>query len=132
MAGEARQQRLDALGLAISAICLVHCLALPVIALLVPALSFGFGPETDHSFHWLLLALAAPISTLALWRGAARSADRRWLKLGSVGLVIMLIGVLHVFGAESEVPLTMLGVVLLAIAHVKNFATAHAHGQRNI
>lgn len=127
MAGEARQQRLDALGLAISGICLVHCLALPVIALLVPAFTFGFGAQTDHSFHWLLLGLAVPVSTLALWRGAARSNDWRWLKLGSVGLAMMLIGVLNAFGVESEVPLTMVGVVMLAIAHIKNFAHAHTH-----
>jgi hypothetical protein len=127
MAGEARQQRLDALGLAISAICLVHCLALPIIALLVPALTFGLGAQTDHAFHWVLLGLAVPISTLALWRGAARHKDTRWLKLGSAGLAIMLIGVLNAFGAESEVPLTMIGVVMLAIAHTKNFARSHRH-----
>ncbi len=131
MAGEARQQRLDALGLAISGICLVHCLALPVVALLIPALTFGFSPATDRAVHWVLLALAAPISTLALWRGAARSHDSRWLILGSVGLAIMLIGVANVFGADTEVPLTMVGVVLLAIAHIKNFTRSHAHRLTN-
>ena len=132
MAGEARQQRLDTLGLAISAVCLVHCLALPLIALLIPAFTLGVDPETDHAFHWVLLALAVPVSTLALWRGATRSGNRRWLKLGSVGLAIMLIGVLNLFGVESEVPLTMAGVVMLAIAHLKNFAYSigHRHSHR--
>ena len=127
MAGDTPQRRLDALGLAISAVCLVHCLALPIIALLIPAFTLGLAPEIDHAFHWALLALAVPVSTLALWRGATRSGNQRWLKLGGVGLAIMLIGVLNLFGVESEVPLTMAGVVMLAIAHLKNFAYSIGH-----
>jgi hypothetical protein len=129
MAGDAQEQRLDALGLFISGICLVHCLALPIAALVIPAFSLGFDEETDHAFHWWLLAFAVPISSLALWRGAVRTGNRRWLKLGSAGLLLMLLGVLHVAGPDSEVPLTMLGVVLLSIAHLRNFAslTRHRH-----
>jgi uncharacterized membrane protein len=130
MTSESRQHRLDALGLAISAICLVHCLAFPIIAVLVPAVSLGLDHDTDHAFHWVLLGLAAPVSSLALWRGAVRSGNRRWLKLGSAGLVLMLLGVLHVFGAVSEVLLTMVGVVLLGIAHVKNFLRTNHGGHR--
>jgi hypothetical protein len=117
----ARHRRLDAFGLAISAICLVHCLALPLLAVLVPAFAIGFDVDGDHTFHWVLFGLAVPISTLALWRGAARSANYRWLQVGTIGLAVMLIGVLHVLGDDSEVPVTALGVTLLAIAHVKNF-----------
>ena len=127
MAGEARQRRLDALGLTISVVCLVHCLALPIIALLIPAFTLGLDPRVDHTFHWVLLAFAVPVSTLALWRGATRSGNQRWLKLGSIGLAIMLIGVLNLFGVGSEVPLTMAGVVMLAIAHAKNFAYSIGH-----
>ena len=127
MAGEAQQQRLDSLGLMLSAVCLVHCLALPLAAILIPAFSLGFDEETDHAFHWWLLAFAVPISSLALWRGAVRTGDRRWLQLGSAGLLLMLLGVLHAAGPRSEVPLTMVGVVLLAIAHVRNFAHSNRH-----
>lgn len=116
-----RQHRLDAAGLTISAICLVHCLALPIVAVLVPTAAFGFDHDTDHAFHWALLGLAAPISSFALWRGGVRSGTWRWLKLGSVGLALMLVGVLHVFGTGSEVTVTTIGVTLLAIAHVRNF-----------
>jgi hypothetical protein len=120
--------RLDAVGLAISGICLVHCLALPLLAVLLPAFALGFGAEGDRIFHWALLGLAVPISTLALWRGAARSRYWRWLQVGTAGLVLMLIGVLHVFGANSEVPITACGVALLAIAHVKNFLQTRRGG----
>jgi hypothetical protein len=125
VAGRIPQQRLDALGLAISGVCLVHCIALPLAAIVIPAFTLGLDQQSDHTFHWLLLGCAVPISTLALWRGSQRSADRRWLWLGSVGLALMLIGVLHAFGQRSEVPLTSVGVTLLAFAHVKNFGQAN-------
>jgi hypothetical protein len=127
---DARNHRLDAFGLAISAICLVHCLALPLLAVLVPAFAFGFDTDGDHTFHWVLFGLAVPISTLALWRGAARTANFRWLQIGTAGLVLMLIGVLHLFGGGSEVPITAFGVTLLAIAHVKNFLQTNHRGHR--
>ena len=125
MAGQIPQQRLDALGLAISGVCLVHCIALPLAAIVVPAFTLGLDELSDHVFHWLLLGLALPISSLALWRGAVRCGDRRWFWLGSSGLVVMALGVLHVFGARSEVPLTSVGVILLAVAHLKNFGHAN-------
>ena len=115
-----RPQRLDVLGLGISIACLVHCLALPLAALLLPALALRLDHATDHQLHWGLLALAAPISSLALWRGARCHGSWTWLKLGVSGLSLMLLGVLHVFGARSEVAMTLLGVVLLAIAHLRN------------
>jgi multisubunit Na+/H+ antiporter MnhG subunit len=115
-----RPQRLDALGLAISVVCMVHCLALPLIALLLPTLALRFDHTTDHQLHWLLLALAAPVSSLALWRGARRHQRWTWLKVGTAGLALMLLGVLHTFGEKSEVAVTMLGVSLLALAHFRN------------
>ena len=125
MAGQIPQQRLDAVGLAISGVCLVHCIALPLAAVLIPAFTVGLDEQSDHAFHWLLLGFAIPISSLALWRGSVRSRTRRWLWLGTVGLASMLCGILHVAGAKSEVPLTSLGVVMLAIAHLKNFGHAN-------
>jgi hypothetical protein len=121
VASQIPQQRLDALGLAISGVCLVHCIALPLAAVVIPAFTLGLDEQSDHTFHWLLLGFALPISSLALWRGAQRYRDRRWFWLGSVGLATMALGVLHVFGAHSEVPMTSIGVVMLAIAHLKNF-----------
>jgi len=123
-----RPQRLDALGLAISIVCVVHCLALPLAALLLPALALRLDHGTDHQLHWLLLALAAPVSSLALWRGARRHHSWTWFKLGAGGLVLMLLGVLHAFGARSEVAVTMAGVSLLALAHVRNIVLLwHTH-----
>ena len=116
---------LDRAGVAISAVCLVHCLALPLVAALLPAVDAWVDPATHHRIHWALLALALPISLAALVSGARRHGRYRWLALGSVGLGSMLLGVLGWLGAENEVPITIAGVSLLAAAHVGNWRARH-------
>ena len=112
---------LDRAGVAISAICLVHCLALPLVAAALPAVDAWVDPSTHHRVHWGLLALALPISLAALVSGMRRHGLHRWLGLGLVGLALMLLAVLGSLGADNEVPITIAGVTLLAVAHVANW-----------
>ena len=59
------QERIwDAAGLGISGLCIVHCLALPVAAVSLPAVGVIAHAEW---VHWSLLAVAAPAAALALW-----------------------------------------------------------------
>ncbi|MEQ1489463.1 MAG: MerC domain-containing protein, partial [Terricaulis sp.] len=58
------QRALDATGLGLSALCLVHCLALPVAALSLPLA--GQLAEAEW-VHWLMVGLAAPTSLAAVW-----------------------------------------------------------------
>ena len=59
---------LDGMAIAGSALCLIHCLALPLIIAWLPALSDWLSwPESVHL--WILLA-ALPLSFFALWRHA--------------------------------------------------------------
>jgi len=125
------QTKLDGAGLVISFVCLVHCLALPVLAALVPTLGIWLSPLEDHRVHVWLLAIAAPVSLAALTLGARRLGTLRWLMLGSVGLGGMLAGVLPIAGGEYERALTTAGVSLLGVAHLGNWTLLHrlrAHG----
>ena len=116
---------LDRAGVAISALCLVHCLALPLIAAALPAVDAWVDPSTHHRVHWGLLAVALPISLAALASGARRHRMHRWLALGVVGLALMLLAVLGWLGVDNEVPITIVGVTLLAAAHVGNWRARH-------
>jgi len=118
---------LDKAGVAVSAVCLLHCLALPLVALAIPAAEQWLGDAVDHRVHWTLLAIAAPISAAALGLGAWRTGFLRWLLLGAAGLATMLCGLLHVFGVTSEDLLTVIGVTILACAHAGNWTTGHRH-----
>jgi len=58
---------LDRFAIGLSSLCLVHCLAAPLMLLLLPAAGLGFAlPE---SFHIWMLLTAIPVSILALRSG---------------------------------------------------------------
>lgn len=117
-----RDGREDAVAAAISGLCLVHCLLLPVGLGLAPALTgqseFLHGPEW---LHWALLALAAPFSIHALRRGMAVHGDGLPWKLAAAGFAAMAAGALaHGLGAWEQ-GLTLAGAGLLVLAHWRNW-----------
>lgn len=117
--------RLDGIGMALSGICLLHCIAVPVIAFTVPAAS-GLILDKESLFHWILLWLAIPISGVAFWYAWHRHQATGTLILGALGLFVMFVGVSHIFGHENEIGITVAGAIAVAIAHLSNFVRAHA------
>ena len=126
-----RHRALDATGLGLSALCVVHCLAFPAAAVAAPMLA----PEVGEMFgggetaHLILLALAAPVSLLALgW--SVRSTRGGWplFLTGLAGLVLMGLGVSHIGGELGETLLTLAGVSVLAAAHLINWRRRAAAG----
>ena len=111
--------RLDKLAIGLSILCLVHCLALPIALLVAPTLG-AVVLGTESPVHWVLLALALPLSCYALWHGFRHHGHRNPLVLGVAGLAMMLFGVSHVTSRALEVPLTVIGVLLLLVAHALN------------
>lgn len=72
---------LDRFGIAVSAFCLVQCLALPLTLLFAPLASWGV--LSHESFHLILLAVIIPISGLAFALGFLRHRNlRMWLPAG--------------------------------------------------
>ncbi len=105
----------DRLGMLLSGVCLVHCIALPLILLVFP--SILMTQHADTTVHWVLLGIAVPVSGFALWQGFRRHGSRYAILLGTLGLVLLTLGVLHVMGQSLEAPLTVVGVIALAAAH---------------
>ncbi|NJS14882.1 MAG: MerC domain-containing protein [Sphingopyxis sp.] len=88
------QNRLDKLGMAISSLCLLHCLAVPVGAALLPMMSHGLAlPEW---LHLMLLSAALPVAASALWQG--------WRRHGRMGIAMLGAGGLALLGAGPDVP----------------------------
>ena len=110
---------LDRIAIALSGLCLLHCLSIPFALLLGPTLGTWLL-NTETSTHWLLLAFAAPISMWALHQGFAKHRSVLTLAMGYAGLVFMLLGALHTFGETTETWLTVIGVVVLMAAHIRN------------
>ena len=112
-------QNLDRWAIWLSGACLLHCLAISVAVLLLPAVA-GLLLDSETGVHWLFLTVAIPISAIAL--GSGYRQHRSWLRLaiGSLGLGLMFIGVAHIAGRAMEPPLTLTGVALVVVAHLLN------------
>jgi MerC mercury resistance protein len=113
-----RRQWLDALAISASSICLVHCLVLPVLLVMLPALAaFIALPE---SFHFWALVAGVPMSALAISIGFARHGRWSPVVLATTGLICLAAGELLCHGSPAEAGLAVLGSLQLGLAHALN------------
>ena len=120
--------RLDSLGVLLSGICIVHCLALPLLLALLPFL--GGSLLGGHSFHEYLLLAVLPVSLVALGFGWRRHGDASVLWLGGIGLGLLafatygyrLIGLPE----DWERIISIIGGLIHAAGHVLNFRRTRA------
>ena len=113
--------KIDGLAISLSFLCAVHCLFMPSFIILAPSLlSISF----DNEFiHYLILALAIPISIFALSAGYKAHKSLSMIFIGFLGLLILLFAVLfgnNLFGEIGEKGLTLFGSVIVASAHYRN------------
>ncbi|MCP5179990.1 MAG: MerC domain-containing protein [Pseudomonadales bacterium] len=101
----------------VSLLCMVHCLLLPLLAVLFP---LGvFATLAENHWHWLFLALAAPLSILAVLRLPPHARNLYFIGGASCGITLLTAGVLtheHVW----QVALSVAGAICLACAHLYN------------
>lgn len=115
--------RLDRFGVILSGLCLIHCVA---GVFLVGVLGIGGGVLLDPDWHRWGLAFALVIGALTIGLGALRHGRFLPLMVGSTGLALMG-GAVAVGHGTEEVVLTVIGVLLVAIAHVINIRTNACH-----
>ncbi len=115
------RRRIDRAGVLLSTLCLIHCLAGLV---LVSVLGLGGGALLNPRIHEIGLALAVVIGAIGLGMGAMRHRRPMVLVAGCAGLVLMALGLIVPDG-PAEAALTMVGVLLLASAHIRNMRHAH-------
>lgn len=125
------EDKWDAAGVGLSALCVAHCLLFPATAVAAPMLAPGLSETLGlgHDWHIGLLMVAIPISLLALGWGARRNGGG-WalLAVGVLGLGMMTLGALHLFAFWIETALTLTGVTILAAAHLANWRVRWKRG----
>ncbi len=86
----AAHRHLDVLGVLLSGICVLHCLALPIFATLaVPWLTYN---GLWHTWvHIGLATLVIPLGGVALWRGYLHHRNKIVLRLGLLGFALILL-----------------------------------------
>jgi len=126
---ENKAAQLDGAAAALSSLCLVHCLLLPVGLGLAPVVS-GLSGANVHGpewVHWALLALAAPVSVYALWRGMAFHGDHWPWKFAALGFALMAAGAMAHDAGPIEQVLTVMGGLIVAFAHWRNWRSRRAN-----
>ena len=108
-----------------SALCLIHCAGLPLLLAALPTLSSLI--PIPESFHVWVLAFAVPTSALALATGWRHHRRAYPLMIGAVGLALLAIGALLLLGGRWETPVTIMGSLCLASAHIANWRLRHVH-----
>jgi hypothetical protein len=110
---------LDAVGITASAACLAHCLFLPIVLALLPALSSTLN--VPEEVHLAAFGLAVPASGWAILRGYRLHGILQPVVVGTVGLGSLGIGLLSGHWWMIEVGFTVTGSLLLTVAHLQNW-----------
>lgn len=121
----------DQIAIALSAVCIVHCLAVPVFVAVLPIAAISFG--ADSHFHALMLWLVVPTSVVGFGLGF-----RIHRRSGLVALAVVAVSVLAtaaVWGHRAwpelgEIAVSVVGSFMLGFAHWRNFREvrrAHRH-----
>ncbi|EAT12778.1 MerC domain-containing protein [Bermanella marisrubri] len=112
----------DKIAISLSLLCLIHCIAMPIFVVFVPAsLAVILGNESVHM--WMLIAVI-PFSAIALYSGCKKHKRFNVTAIGIIGLTLMVLAVAAVeplFGHEWEVVVTVIGAIAIAAAHFKNY-----------
>lgn len=112
----------DRVAIALSAICIVHCLTVPLLVALLPFAALSFG-DSEH-FHGLMLWLVVPTSLLGFVLGYRLHRRAGLVVVGTVGIIVLAAAAIYGHDSWSEaleVALTVAGSLLLAAAHWLNF-----------
>ena len=110
---------LDKVAVAFSGLCLVHCLALPLLIVILP---FS-GQFSDGHLHMKMLILVVPVSVVALALGFQRHRHPGVVIAGVAGMIIITVGstIAHnYYGLFTDRLLTIVGSLVLAYTHYRN------------
>jgi hypothetical protein len=120
----------DGAAAALSSLCLLHCLLLPLAFALSPVI-FGITEEALHGpawLHWALILVAAPASIYALAAGAAAHGARAPWRLAVLGFAAVAAGAAAHGLGPIEQGLTLVGGLLVALAHWLNWRARRCRG----
>jgi len=116
------QSVFDTGAVIISAVCAIHCLALPLVLVLFPLL--GSTVLADEHFHELLLWVILPTSVIAVGLALRNHRDNLVLALVGTGLMLLLLGALWAHDNAPhwvDLALSLAGGAVLAVGHIRNF-----------
>lgn len=120
-AGEIAIGSLDNLGMAASTICLIHCLAMPVIITILPIMGWQFLESKNA--HYVLACFVFAFALFAIVPGYIKHkrASIFWCMIAGLSLVLTATFVCGRLLPETiELPLITAGNLILVATHWQN------------
>jgi energy-coupling factor transporter transmembrane protein EcfT len=108
----------DKLAITLSIACAIHCLALPLILLLLP--SFVALQLNYEAFHTWMVIIVLPTSVYALFMGCKQHKRYKLLFIGFLGLILLVLA-LSIGNEYWEKVLTLVGSAVIAGGHYFNY-----------
>lgn len=108
----------DKLAITLSIACAIHCLALPLILLLLP--SFVALQLNYEAFHTWMVIIVLPTSVYALFMGCKQHKRYKLLFIGFLGLILLVLA-LSIGNEYWEKVLTLVGSSVIAGGHYWNY-----------
>lgn len=127
---------IDQIAIALSAVCMIHCLAVPVLVAVLPIAAITFSTGTH--FHELMLWVVVPTSLAGFVFGVRVHRQFGIALVGVVGMSLVAVAALIGHDAWAhwiEVGVSILGSLILAAAHWQNFKQVrlcHEHGREHV
>ncbi|HEY9773173.1 MAG TPA: MerC domain-containing protein [Planktothrix sp.] len=119
---------LDTLGIAASSLCLVHCLAMPLVIGFLPLLGWQF--LEGHRAHVILAGFVLTFALTAVVPGYLKHRRRDILLMMSLGLLLVL-SATFALPESWELPTITVGNLILVATHWRNRmmhkCTDHSH-----
>ena len=116
------QVKADKLSITLSLACMIHCLLMPSFLILTSGfLALSIDNELIHR---VFLIIVLPVSLYALITGYQNHKILSYLYLGISGLWLLFFAVFFgegVFGEFAEKSLTLIGSIIVATSHYKNY-----------
>jgi len=116
---------LDGAAVTLSGLCVVHCLALPLIVAGLPFLA----QFAEGHLHAQMLVVVLPLSTMALALGFRRHRSLAIVTAGVIGMLTLFVGatVAHnSLGLLADRVFSVVGALVLATAHFYNSTRARS------
>ena len=116
------QVKADKLSITLSLACMIHCLLMPSFLILTSG--FLAVSIDNELIHRVFLIIVLPVSLYALITGYQNHKILSYLYLGISGLWLLFFAVFFgegVFGEFTEKSLTLIGSIIVATSHYKNY-----------
>ena len=111
----------DKTAISLSILCALHCLALPVLVVMLPSLT-AWNLASEEAHLWLLVAVI-PISVYALTMGCRKHQQFNIMFLGLIGLALLIIAAWlghDILGEIGEKTILTIGAAVIALSHLLN------------